>query len=206
MIPRNLRIVDTLAAIAARRSIGRLVEPGPTPEHLRSILEAAACAPDHGELRPFRLTVLEGAAKDAFGHVLEAAYRARCKADGVAVEESKAAKDRTKLGRAPTVVVVGAARQEGGSSKTPIPMIEQISATAAACQNALLAATALGYGSMWRTGDCCYDEPVKAALGLGEPDAIVGFLYLGTATDEARDAKPPKVADLEGLVTYWSPP
>ncbi len=78
-------------------------------------------------------------------------------------------------------------------------------ATAAACQNALLAATALGYGSMWRTGDCCYDEPVKAALGLSERDAIVGFLYLGSATPEAAAAKPPKVADLEGLVTHWSP-
>ncbi|MGK2957302.1 MAG: nitroreductase family protein [Acidimicrobiales bacterium] len=197
--------MDTLDAIAARRSIGRLVEPGPTPAHLRSILEAAACAPDHGELRPFRFTVLEGVAKECFGHVLEEAYRARCEIEGVAVEEAKATKDRTKLGRAPTVVIVAAARQEGGSSKMQIPMIEQVAATAAACQNALLAATALGYGSMWRTGDCCYDEPVKAALGLSERDAIVGFLYLGSATPEAAAAKPPKVADLEGLVTHWSP-
>ncbi len=198
--------MDTLVAIASRRSIGRLGEPGPTPEHLRIILEAAACAPDHGELRPFRFTVLEGAAKDDFGGVLEAAYRARCNAAGVAVEESKAAKDRTKLDRAPTVVVVGTVRGEGGSSKMPVPMIEQIAATAAACQNALLAATALGYGSMWRTGECCYDEPVKAALGLAEQDAIVGFLYLGTRSDEAARAKPPKIADLDGLVTYWPGP
>lgn len=198
--------MDTLVAIATRRSIGRLGEPGPTPEHLRLILEAAACAPDHGELRPFRFTVLEGAAKDNFGSVLESAYRARCEAEGVAVDESKAAKDRTKLGRAPTVVVVGTVRGERGSSKEPIPMIEQIAATAAACQNALLAATALGYGSMWRTGECCYDEPVKAALGLGENDAIVGFLYLGTPTEEAAKAKPPKIADLDGLVTHWSGP
>lgn len=197
--------METLEAIAARRSIGRLVEPGPTPEHLRTILEAAASAPDHGELRPFRFTVLEGSTKDAFGLVLEGAYRGRCEAAGVAVEEAKAEKDRTKLGRAPTVVIVGVAYQQGGSTKAPIPMVEQIAAGAAACQNALLAATALGYGSMWRTGDCCYDEPVKAALGLGAQDAIVGFLYLGAATDESRKAHPPKLANLEGLINNWIP-
>lgn len=199
------RSMDTLDAIAARRSIGRLWEPGPTPEHLRAILEAAASAPDHGELRPFRFTVLEGVTKDSFGKVLENAYRDRCKAAGVPVEEAKAAKDRTKLGRAPTVVVVGVTHQQGGSSKMEVPMVEQIAAGAAACQNALLAATALGYGSMWRTGECCYDEPVKTALGLGIQDAIVGFLYLGTPALDARDAKPPKVARLDGLITTWSP-
>ncbi len=190
--------MDTFSAIVNRRSIGRLAEPGPTSEHLQIILEAAACAPDHGELRPFRFTVLEGAGKVAFGHVLEQAYRDRCAATGKPVEESKAEKDRTKLGRAPIVVIAATVYQEG-----KVPMVEQIAATAAGCQNALLAATALGYGSMWRTGDCCYDEPVKAALGLRERDAIVGFLYLGTIDPATKNTKPPKIADLDGLVTHW---
>ena len=100
--------MDAFSAIFARRSIGRLVEPGPSRGDLSRILEAAAAAPDHGELRPWRLTVLEGGAKEAFGQVLAEAYLARCDALGAAPTEGQLAKERTKLGRAPVVVVVAA--------------------------------------------------------------------------------------------------
>ena len=189
--------MDVLDAIRARRSIGRLVEPAPSEAELRTILEAAAAAPDHGELRPFRFTVLRGGGLVAFGRVLEDAYRARC--GGGVIDEAVAAKERTKLGRAPVVVVVGVAHQP--SKK--VPFVEQVAAAAAATQNAALAATALGYGSMWRTGDPAYDRTVLAALGLGPDDAVVGFLYLGTIGPDA--GKPPKSVSLDGLVTEYRP-
>jgi nitroreductase len=47
----------------------------------------------------------------------------------------------------------------------------------------LLAATALGLGSMWRTGDPCYDPIVKTALDLPEEALLIGFVYLGTVPD-----------------------
>ena len=59
--------MDALDAIARRRSIGRLQPPAPSADDLTAILKAAASAPDHGELRPFRFTVLDGDAQDAFG-------------------------------------------------------------------------------------------------------------------------------------------
>ncbi len=188
-----------LAAVRARRSIGRLVEPAPDDDELRSILEAAACAPDHGELRPFRFTVVRGKALDSFGLVLEGAYRARCADAGVEVVPAKADKERTKLHRAPLVVLVSAVR----AGATTIPWAEQLAACAAASQNALLAATALGYGSMWRTGDPCYDRRVKAALGLGDDDALVAFIYLGTAAPGSLATRGDKVANLDGLVQEW---
>ncbi len=191
--------MDTLAAIRTRRSIGRLIEPAPSDDDLRLILEAAACAPDHGELRPFRFTVLRGDGMVSFGQVLEHAYRSRCEELGIEMVAAKADKERTKLGRAPLVVVVSAVR----IGATTIPWVEQLAACAAACQNALLAATALGYGSMWRTGDPCYDPRVKGALELGDDDAVVGFLYLGTVAEGARRAKGSKVANLDGLVQEW---
>lgn len=191
--------MDALAAIAARRSTGRLTEPAPRGADLTRILEAAAAAPDHGELRPFRLVVLDGEAKDAFGQVLADAYLARCQAAGASPTPGQLEKERTKLGRAPLVVVVGAVRRPSDT----IPWEEQYAAAAAAAQNALVAATALGYGSMWRTGDPARDPSVKAALGLGEEDALVGFLYLGTPHEGA--AKPPRRPDPDGLVHWWQP-
>jgi nitroreductase len=140
--------------------------------------------------------VLRGEAKDRFGEeVFVPAYRARCPDPTDAALE----KERTKLGRAPVVVVVAAVRRPSGT----IPWEEQLAAAAAATQNLLLAATALGYGSMWRTGDQAYDPRVKAALGLREEDAVVGFVYLGTVA-EGKD-KPPREPDLDGLVEVWSP-
>ncbi|MGH9281854.1 MAG: nitroreductase family protein [Acidimicrobiales bacterium] len=191
--------MDTLDAIFARRSVGRLTEPGPRGDDLIAILEAAAAAPDHGELRPFRFVVLDGQAKDAFGQVLAGAYLARCETAGATPTQGQLDKERTKLGRAPVVVVVAAARQDSDT----IPWHEQRDAAVAAAQNGLLAATALGYGSMWRTGDPARDPRVKAALGLGEDDDVVGFLYLGTPAEGS--AKLPRRPDLDGLVARWEP-
>ncbi len=192
--------MDALEAIRSRRSIGRLVAPGPTAEQLTAILEAAACAPDHGTLRPWRFFVLEGEGMDAFGRVLEQAYLARCAATGRSPEPAKQEKERTKLGRAPTVVVVACAYQPSDK----IPRLEQYGAVAAAVENAGVAATALGLSSMWRTGAPVDDPRVKAALGLAPDDEVVGFLYLGTATEEA--SKPPNDPNLDGVVTHWTAP
>ena len=191
--------MGALEAILARRSVPRLTEPAPAGDDLHRILEAAAAAPDHGELQPRRFVVLEGAAKDAFGQVLADAYLARIEALGAVPTEGQLTKERTKLGRAPLVVVVAALHRH--SEK--IPWDEQFAAAAAAAQNALVAATALGYGSMWRTGDAAYDARVKEALGLGPHDAIVGFLYLGTLHEAARPE--PRSPDVDGLVERWSP-
>lgn len=191
--------MDALDAVFARRSTGRLTEPAPRGDDLTLILEAAAAAPDHGELRPFRFVVLDGEAKNAFGQVLAGAYLARCEAVGASPTAGQLEKERTKLGRAPLVLVVGAVHRHG----TAIPWEEQRAAAAAAAQNALLAATALGYGSMWRTGDAAHDPRVKAALGLGRNDELVGFLYLGTPHEGG--ARPPRRPPIDGLVHWWSP-
>jgi nitroreductase len=183
-----------------RRSIGRLTEPAPTDDELTTMLRAAAAAPDHGELRPFRFLVLRGAGKDAFGAVLAEAYLQRVEAAGGRPEPAKLEKERTKLGRAPLVVVVGAVHVHDDK----IPWEDQVGAANAAAQNLLLAATALGYGSMWRTGDPTFDPHVKRALGLTEHDAIVGFVYLGTPHEGG--AKPPNEPSLDGLVVEWTAP
>jgi nitroreductase len=189
-----------LDIISTRRSTGRLLPPAPSPEHLRLVLEAAAAAPDHGLLRPWKFVVLEADAKERFGEVLERAYVERCTAAGTEPEDSVRAKERTKFGRAPMVVVIAAVRRDSDR----IPWEEQKASAAAAAQNLLLAATALGYGSMWRTGDPAYDPSVKRALGLRDEDAVVAFVYLGMAPDmvPARRDGP----DLDEFVEHWRPP
>src|SRR5947208_16906276 len=103
--------MDALEAIRKRRSVARLFEPAPSPSDVDVLLEAAKCAPDHGELKPWSFKVLQGSDKDDFGQVLADAYNARCAAAGVEPMQAKCDKERTKLGRAPMVIVVGAVRR-----------------------------------------------------------------------------------------------
>jgi nitroreductase len=191
--------VDALQAIFARRSIGRLDPPAPSGDDLDTILRAAAAAPDHLELRPLRIVVLEGEAKARFGEVLADAYEARCASQNMTVVPAKLEKELSKLGRAPLVLIIAAADTTGGR----IPFGEQEATAAAAAQNALVAATALGFGAMWRTGDPAYDPRIKKALALDDTDSILGFLYVGTIAPGR--ALPPHDPDLDGIVTRWAP-
>ena len=81
--------MELLDAIKSRRSISRLSPPAPTAAELRLILDAAACAPDHGSLRPWRFIVLRDEAKDAFGPVLAAATEAEYRDRGQEPEPAK---------------------------------------------------------------------------------------------------------------------
>jgi nitroreductase len=135
------------------------------------MLGAAERAPDHKRLKPWRFIVLERDKKDALAEVMVECLLQR-EPDA---SELDIAKERGKLGRAPMVIAAATARVE-----TSLPFEELLAATAAAIQNLLLAATDLGLGSMWRTGDAAYDPAVKTALGLNEEDFISGFVYVGT--------------------------
>jgi nitroreductase len=96
------------------------------------------------------------------------------------------------------VIVVVAARVRKGHK---IPEIEQIASASAAAQTIMLAAPALGYGAVWKTGAPAYDPAVKTALGLGEDDDIIGFLYIGTRTGGSAPFPRPEARD---FVTNWA--
>jgi nitroreductase len=165
--------MELLTAIDTRSSAARLTQPGPTPEHLALILSAAAHAPDHGRLRPWKFIVLDGELREKFSFAAAAAKRVRL--PGMSDEQFTA--EREKIARSPVVVVVGCAvRRE----QTKIPEIEQVIAAAAAAQNLFLAAYDLGYGVMWKTGAAAYDPTVKATVGLAADDHIIGIMHLGT--------------------------
>jgi nitroreductase len=52
-----------------------------------------------------------------------------------------------------------------------------------------LAARALGYGSVWRSGWPMAERALHDELGLAATEQIVGFLYVG-APDEAESPPP----------------
>ena len=164
--------MELFAAVQTRSSAARLAEPGPTPEDLAKLLQAAERAPDHGRLRPWRLIVLKGAMREAF--TAAAAEAKRTRLPGMTADQLMA--ERDKLNRSPTLVVVGCAVNR---EQTKVPEIEQVVAAGAAAQNLFLAAHDLGYGVMWKTGAAAYDSAVKATVGLRPDDHIVAIMHLG---------------------------
>jgi nitroreductase len=171
-------MTDVFDVIAARRTTKVLVEPGPSPEEIAQLVLAAECAPDYDQLRPWRLVAVQGDALARLGEAFAASARPRAEAMGMD-PEALAAKARGKFARAPFVLaVVGMPRRH-----RKVRYEDQVASAAAAAQNVLLAATALGYGSIWRTDVEAEDEGVHEALGLEDGDLVVGFLHIGTVPD-----------------------
>lgn len=164
--------MQAIDLLLTRRSARTLAEPAPDEAALDLILSAAARAPDHGRLRPWRFVLVRAEARHRFGDLLaDCLRRAHPHTDAESLQ-----RERQKAFRAPLIVVVAAHCQ----ARVKIPATEQLLATGAAAHAVMLAALALGFNSMWKTGGAAYDAAVKAALGLEADDAIVGFMYIGT--------------------------
>ena len=164
-----------LAAIQDRRSIGRVSDEAPPRALIERILEAGRWAPSHHLTEPWRFFVLQGDARAALGAVMgELAAR------GIAdTEERRAAYDRAagKPLRAPYVIVVAVEPAEAAN----VYEVEEIASVAAAAQNMLLAAHALGLAAMWRTGAVCYEPAIRRFFGLSDRATVLGFVYVGYA-------------------------
>jgi nitroreductase len=184
--------MQAIDALLTRRSAVTLTEPAPDAGALQLMFASAVRAPDHGRLRPWRFVVIRGAARERFG-VLLGEHLARTQ-PGATAESLQ--RERDKALRAPLIVVVAAHVSEVAKK---IPAIEQVLAAGVAAGNIMLAAVALGYNAMWKTGGAAYDPALAAALGFGGSDTIVGFLYLGTEAGKAPVAR----GEWRDLVREW---
>ncbi len=184
--------MQAIEALLRRYSARALQEPAPDDAALSLIFQSAIRAPDHGRLRPWRFIVVKGEDRMRFGELL-ADHLRRSKGS---VTDDALERERRKALRAPLIVIVAAIVAAEGK----IPAIEQTLSSAAAAQNMLHAAWALGFNGVWKTGGAAYDDQVKAALGLESKDAIVGFLYMGTDVDGPGALTRP---DWREFVRYW---
>ncbi len=163
-----------------------LVEPAPDDKQLRQILKIALSAPDHGRLHPYRFISIRGEARHRLSEIFGRATRQR----DPDVEPAYLQKQIDKPLRSPLIVVVVASPIESPK----IPEIEQILSAGAAAHNVLLAANALGFGSIWLTGANAYDKYVCSELGLDDSEHIIGFIFIGTPTMEFPPRPIPEVS------------
>ncbi|HQQ64047.1 MAG TPA: nitroreductase [Pseudomonadales bacterium] len=184
-----------LSILHNRVSVGDLTDPAPTPAQREAIYRAALRAPDHGQLRPWRFLWVEGEQRQVLADIF------------VAVEEQLSGPltdaQRSKIAsrplRAPLVLLVIARVQQHAK----VPELEQLLSTAAAVQNMLVAAHAMGVGAMWRTGLVTYEPLLAQKLGLAADERLLGFLYLGTPRGVLKAVPDLQVEDHFAM---WRPP
>lgn len=163
--------MELFEAIHGRKTISKVKPDEISRELIEKILSAAAQAPNHYKVRPWRFVVLTGDGRKKLGDVFAASFLER----NPAAPPEGLDKTRALPLRAPVVIAVAADKP----SEPKIIEVENISAASAAAYIILLTASSLGLGAIWRTGEWARDPKVKEFLGFEADQHIIGFIYIG---------------------------
>ena len=178
--------MQTLDAIATRRSIRRF-QARPVPRALvEQVLDATVQAPSAKNAQPWRFVVLEGERRDELVRIMrEQAVHLK----GMGVNIGSLEGTARAMAVAPVTIVVFNTLPEGIPPEAHDDYrFVMLQSTGGAIQTMLLAAHDLGLGSLWIC-DILYAEcEVKAWLEQEDED-LVACVSLGYA-DESPDARP----------------
>ena len=177
-----LALIDTRHSVAPKR----LHSPGPTPEQLLQMVDAAACAPDHRALRPWRLIRIADHQRDALAELFEACSRERALAQGEDLTADEIARSRDKAYRAPMLLL---AVLKAAPDDPEVPLVERAVTLGAALMNLLLAAHGLGFGAMLTSGRAVRAQRFARAFALAADEQAMCFVSIGTAIAARRHGR-----------------
>lgn len=180
-----------LSFLQQRNSAPRLSEPGPSAEELEQMLLCALRSPDHARLRPWRFVSIQGDRRAAFGELLRASLLRRDP------DADQTAQDRALNAplRAPLVIAVLVSLSE----HPKVPFWEQRLSAGCAAFSLSLAAEAIDYAAIWRTGAFAEDKQLLRDLGGAENEEFVGFVYVGRRDGPAKPIPSMETADFHRI-------
>jgi len=186
---------DALRTLLSRRSIPALQmhEPGPSQAQIDLAIDAALSAPDHGALRPLRLVLIRGAARQRLSDL----FVSRMQQRDAGIPPGKIDKARRMPLSAPLVIAVGARVL----APHKVPELEQLLAAAAGVMNLLNAFHSQGFGAIWLTGANAYDVLVAQALQFAADERCLGFVYVGSV--DATLTAPSRRLERGAAVRDW---
>jgi len=166
-----------LAHMRARSHVApkRLEAPGPNADALNLMFSAAAQAPDHGRIRPWRFIVIPQEKREALGQAFVQALQAR---DAKASQaELNIAYD--KAFRAPCLVLAVLSHVP---SEPQVPTHERLVSLGCAIQNMLLMAQTLAIGSGITSGQSMNASSIRELFKLHIDEECVCYLAFGHVT------------------------
>jgi nitroreductase len=210
-VTEELEILERL--MQNRRSIRQFLRKKVPSAWIERLLIAASSAPSASNRQPYRFMVVER--PETIAQMVSAVEASLRSSEGAAVFRERVelhdyGKHFSAFGSAPLVVVVffrengfqshretsSVGNSSTGTSKTDVDPLtavrENLSSAAAAIQQLLLAAHAMGLGACWMTGPCLAEKELMALLkappGL-RLAAIVPIGYPVTLVEAPRKRK-----------------
>lgn len=186
----------TRTLIGSRHSVSpkRLLAPGPSDTQLRALVEAAACAPDHRELQPWRLLRVADHQRERLADLFEADLRQR----DAAATAQELADARAKAHRAP-VLLLAVVRL--APAHADVVDSERYVTLGAALMNLLLAAHAMGFGAMLTSGRALRSPAFATGAGLAADERPVCFVSIGTPGAARKRVR----RGTDDLLADWAP-
>lgn len=208
LVERRAAADSVSALIHARQNVSakRLHAPGPSEPELQAILNAAAAAPDHGQIVPWRFVIVPADQRARLSDVFGRALSDRDpKASAEQLESA-----REKAHRAP-LLLLAIARLTDCTSDLPIGSsrgvhhpqasaievndAERLVSLGCAIQNMLLSAQAAGYGAGLTSGQAMTSPHLRALFGLQANEVAVCCINIGTVSKPKPPRLRPQVAD-----------
>lgn len=150
----------------------RLRGPGPDAAQQATILEAAAAAPDHDQILPWRFIEVPESRRAMLGEAFVQALLERDPQADLAARSQA----REKAFRSPWLLL---AVVRTGGEPSEIPANERIISAGAAIQNMLLMATALSLGSALTSGKALQSLALRKLFVLDDDEQAMCFINIG---------------------------
>lgn len=166
-----------------------LHDPGPAPAEVQQLWTAAAQAPDHALILPWRFVQVTSTARESLG---EAFVQALLERDSEATEAQRN-DARVKATRAPFLAL--AIARLGGDAHPEIPSTERLVSLGCALQNMLLMAQAQGFGTALVSGQAMDSAALRSLFGLAANEKAICFVAVGTVSKSRASRVRPSPLD-----------
>lgn len=159
----GLRAGAGLAGLLLTRRSARRLLPAAAPDdaEVERLLGLAMNVPDHARLRPWRMLVVRGTAREELGAAL--------------AEASGDPRQAARPLRAPLLIAVVLCPRP----HPKVPEWEQLAAAAGVTTALVLLLHDEGWATIWRTGPHLEAPAVRDVLGLAAGERLLGYLYTG---------------------------
>jgi nitroreductase len=163
-------------AMRHRHSQSRVTDEAPRIRDLVPLVEAAGSVADHSSLRPWRIIVLRGEARERLGAAM---------AEAAGLEGEAASGLARKPLRAPMLLAVVVSPKPS----IKVPDWEQEAVASGVAHALTLLLDEAGWGVIWRTGLQTRSEAVARMHGLGPGERLLGWLYVGGRHERGRGGR-----------------
>ena len=179
-----------LTLITTRQTIlpKRLSEPGPSAWQVNDMFRAAAAAPDHHMIMPWRFVLVPPDRRAALADVFAQALLER---DGAATPE-QVAQACEKAFRSPFLALAIARL---GLCEPDVDPLERMVSVGAAIQNFLLCAHSMGFGSSLTSGQAMRSVPLRQLFQLAQGEQAVCCINVGTVIKRKPARLRPEVSE-----------